>query len=83
MMGEVPESVENLTEDETAHFERCKTWIQYGNAYSMMQASRPGTIGLVLSSSPLALLGWYVQLLIISLWKLQMVDMTLSGLVRS
>jgi microsomal epoxide hydrolase len=32
-----------------------------GTAYALEQATRPATIGFVLSSSPLALLAWYAQ----------------------
>lgn len=35
-----------------------KKWRATGTAYAMENATRPGTIGLVLSTSPLALLAW-------------------------
>lgn len=38
--------------------EKAKNWRVTGIAYGLEHATRPATIGLVLSSSPLALLGW-------------------------
>ena len=37
---------------------RAQAWLQGGTAYAQEHGTRPGTIGLVLSSSPLALLAW-------------------------
>lgn len=33
---------------------------KFGTAYAMAHSTKPSTIGFVLSSSPLALLAWYV-----------------------
>jgi microsomal epoxide hydrolase len=38
--------------------QRGKDFLEFGAAYSLEQATRPSTIGLVLGSSPLALLAW-------------------------
>lgn len=51
-------STEGVTAEELAHLERGKQWVAQGMGYATMHATRPGTIGLVLSSSPLALLAW-------------------------
>ena len=52
------ESTEGVTDEELAHLARGAQWLQKGMAYAMMHSTRPSTIGLVLSSSPLALLAW-------------------------
>lgn len=49
---------EALSEEEKAGLERCKWFDSVGTAYAMAHATRPSTIGLVLSSSPIALLAW-------------------------
>ncbi|PSN66614.1 epoxide hydrolase-like protein [Corynespora cassiicola Philippines] len=49
---------DGLQPHEVAAIERAKKWQVTGNAYALEHATRPGTIGLVLSSSPLALLTW-------------------------
>ncbi|KAL1845396.1 hypothetical protein VTK73DRAFT_588 [Phialemonium thermophilum] len=56
--NEMPQGVEGLTESEKEHLERTQKWRSTGMAYAMEHATRPATIGLVLSSSPLALLAW-------------------------
>ncbi|KAF8537781.1 Alpha/Beta hydrolase protein [Trichophaea hybrida] len=43
---------------ELAGLKRAKEWADNGRAYSAMHATRPSTIGHVVSSSPLALLAW-------------------------
>jgi microsomal epoxide hydrolase len=43
---------------ELAGLKRAKEWVDTGRAYSAVHATRPSTIGQVLSSSPLALLAW-------------------------
>ncbi|KAK3339739.1 Alpha/Beta hydrolase protein [Lasiosphaeria hispida] len=47
-----------LSEDEKAGLERGEWFRSSGSSYALMQATRPGTVGLVLGSSPLALLAW-------------------------
>ncbi|KAF2165285.1 hypothetical protein M409DRAFT_55708 [Zasmidium cellare ATCC 36951] len=47
-----------LSEVEKKGLERGNTWKAGGNAYALEQATRPSTIGFVLSSNPLALLAW-------------------------
>ncbi|KAF4997309.1 hypothetical protein FDECE_12126 [Fusarium decemcellulare] len=55
---EEPSGVGKVTAEEAAHVEKAKKWRQSGMAYAMEHKTRPGTIGLALSSSPLALLAW-------------------------
>jgi microsomal epoxide hydrolase len=43
---------------ERAGIERAKSFKSIGSAYALEHATRPSTIGLVLSSSPIALLAW-------------------------
>jgi len=57
MAAEIPEGLE-LTDFEKKALGRAAKWRESGMAYAMEHASRPSTIGLVLSSSPLALLAW-------------------------
>ncbi|OJD15740.1 hypothetical protein AJ78_04038 [Emergomyces pasteurianus Ep9510] len=47
-----------LSEPEKVGIQRADLWRKTGSAYSMEHGTRPSTIGLVLSASPLALLGW-------------------------
>jgi microsomal epoxide hydrolase len=42
---------------------RAKEFLRIGSAYAFEQATRPSTLGMVLSSNPLALLAWYFFLL--------------------
>ncbi|KAJ4421952.1 hypothetical protein N0V82_003449 [Gnomoniopsis sp. IMI 355080] len=53
---EVP--VSSLSKEEQAGLERNANFGTLGNAYAREHGTRPSTIGLVLSSSPLALLAW-------------------------
>jgi len=55
-----PESIsmESLADFERAGVERGMAFIATENAYAKEQASRPATIGLILSTNPLALLAW-------------------------
>jgi microsomal epoxide hydrolase len=50
--------VEGLSETEKVGLQRYVEFGDVGNAYARMHGTRPGTIGLVLSSSPVALLAW-------------------------
>lgn len=50
--------MESLTESERAGVERGMAFVATENAYAKEHASRPATIGLVLSTNPLALLAW-------------------------
>lgn len=54
--GDVPEDV--VTEAEKKGLQRAAQFPATGNAYAREHGTRPATIGLVLSSSPLALLAW-------------------------
>lgn len=51
-------SMDGLNQTEMIGLARAQAWIQSGTAYAQEHGTRPGTIGLVLSSSPLALLAW-------------------------
>ncbi|KAK4639932.1 hypothetical protein QC761_700510 [Podospora bellae-mahoneyi] len=55
-----PESFDftTLSEKDKRGLERGDWFRNDGSAYAMMAASRPGTLGLALSASPLALLAW-------------------------
>jgi len=52
----VPSS--NLTPEELRMLERTEAWKQTGLAYALVHGTRPSTVGLAMSSSPLALLAW-------------------------
>lgn len=54
---------DSLSEQEQYGVRRYQYFGDLGNAYAREHGTRPGTIGLVLSSSPIALLAWYVFLL--------------------
>lgn len=57
MTGAVPDGLE-LSTVEKDSLDRATKWRATGMAYALEHASRPSTIGLVLSSNPLALLAW-------------------------
>jgi microsomal epoxide hydrolase len=38
---------------------RATEFIRIGSAYALEHATKPSTLGIVLSSSPIALLAWY------------------------
>ena len=48
------------TPEENEQMERNKAWFQTGIAYVLEHGTRPATVGLAISSSPLALLAWFV-----------------------
>lgn len=48
----------NLTEVEGINVEKAKTFASTGRGYGVLQGTRPGTIGMVVQSSPVALLAW-------------------------
>ncbi|KAF4632914.1 hypothetical protein G7Y89_g5203 [Cudoniella acicularis] len=50
--------METLSSMEKAGLDRMQTFINQGSAYTLQHITRPATIGLVVSSSPLALLAW-------------------------
>ncbi|KAH8885315.1 epoxide hydrolase 1 [Thozetella sp. PMI_491] len=54
-------SVGDLPEVEQEGLRRFEKFMANGRGYSLMHATRPGTLGLVLSSSPLAVLGWVAE----------------------
>ncbi|KAL2849354.1 Alpha/Beta hydrolase protein [Aspergillus pseudodeflectus] len=51
-------SIDDLTEREKEHMDRSDRWRETGFAYALEHGTRPSTIGLVISSSPLSLLAW-------------------------
>ncbi|KAM0250772.1 hypothetical protein ACHAP5_001989 [Fusarium lateritium] len=53
-----PEDAGEITEAEKKGLERTNDFKRLGSAYAMTHATKPSTIGLVLSTSPLALLVW-------------------------
>ncbi|KAL4904250.1 hypothetical protein BDW74DRAFT_154514 [Aspergillus multicolor] len=58
--GEAPSTAasQDLTTEEEEHIQRGTAWQQTGFAYALEHATRPSTIGLVISTNPLALLSW-------------------------
>lgn len=54
----------NLNEQSRQGLERAAWFQSVASAYAQEHATRPATIGLVLSSSPIALLAWYFSLYI-------------------
>ena len=57
---ESEEAVKELKDYEQKAWQRTMDFATLGNAYAREHGTRPATIGLVLSSSPIALLAWYV-----------------------
>lgn len=57
-MDEDRDPMKGVDEAEKKGLERGKKWVESGTSYASEQATRPATIGLTLSSSPLALLAW-------------------------
>lgn len=51
-------SHDELTEKDREAMARLKKWQADGGGYAVQQGTRPATTGLVISSSPLALLAW-------------------------
>ncbi|KAF5720915.1 microsomal epoxide hydrolase [Fusarium globosum] len=58
LMAEPATAQGEISEAEKKGLERAKDFDKLGTAYALMHATRPSTIGLILSSSPLALLAW-------------------------
>lgn len=52
------DSVAKPTAAEAKGMERSQAFNKFGSAYGNMHGTRPATIGVVLSSSPIALLAW-------------------------
>lgn len=52
----------SLSEEEQKGLKIAGDFAEMGNAYAREHGTRPATIGLVLSSSPVALLAWYAPL---------------------
>jgi microsomal epoxide hydrolase len=56
--------ISTLTPTEQAHLARVQKFMTHGSSYAQSHATVPSTIGLVLSSSPVALLAWISEKLI-------------------
>lgn len=58
-----PENADKLPLDEIEKkfFPQVEKFTKLGSAYASEHGQRTATIGLVLSSNPIALLAWYVQ----------------------
>lgn len=60
-VGALPESEEELksmSDKDQKAVKQCGDFWEMGSSYARMHGTRPSTIGLVLSSSPIALLAW-------------------------
>ncbi|KAL4867462.1 hypothetical protein BDV12DRAFT_186641 [Aspergillus spectabilis] len=55
---QTPPSSDNIAPEEAEHMKRTEVWQQTGLAYALEHGTRPATIGLAISSSPIALLAW-------------------------
>lgn len=60
-LGMFPADHASFTEAENAGLERMKQYKKDGTAYLDIQATRPDTIGIALSDSPVAQLAWMVE----------------------
>ncbi|CVK85337.1 hypothetical protein FPRO06_07534 [Fusarium proliferatum] len=58
LMAEPATTQGEISDAEKKGLERAKDFDKLGTAYALMHGTRPSTIGLILSSSPLALLAW-------------------------
>src|SRR5215469_7869587 len=58
ILGAKDMPMDGVSQVEMTGLARAQAWLQGGTAYAQEHGTRPGTIGLVLSSSPLALLTW-------------------------
>jgi microsomal epoxide hydrolase len=56
--------ISTLTPTEQAHLARAQKFMSHGYSYAQLNATVPSTVGLVLSSSPIALLAWIAEKLI-------------------
>jgi len=60
-LGMFPSDHSSLTDAENIGLERMKQYQKDGTAYLDIQATRPGTIGIALSDSPVGQLAWMVE----------------------
>jgi microsomal epoxide hydrolase len=58
-MPEPADASKTLSPTEEIGLIRANEFLRIGSAYALEHATKPSTIGMVLSSSPLALLAWY------------------------
>lgn len=61
LFPENDEETKSLKEHEQKGIARTNDFATMGNAYAREHGTRPATIGLVLSASPIGLLAWYVE----------------------
>jgi len=58
-MEDEPKPLEDdITESERKGLHRAHDFLKTGSSYAVQHATKPATIGLVLSSNPVALLAW-------------------------
>lgn len=58
MPREGPDAYAGLTEREVTNAKKALVFASHGRGYASMHGTRPGTIGIVVQSSPVALLAW-------------------------
>jgi microsomal epoxide hydrolase len=56
--GETPPPSDGLSVQDAQELKRTETWAQTGLAFALEHGTRPSTVGLAISSNPLALLAW-------------------------
>jgi hypothetical protein len=61
--GSPTPSTDCLAPEDLHILERTMKWQQDGMAYALEHGTRPATVGLAISSSPLSLLAWYCTLI--------------------
>lgn len=61
--GNAPPSTDLLAPEDLRILDRTRKWQQDGLAYALEHGTRPATVGLAISSSPLSLLAWYRTLI--------------------
>jgi microsomal epoxide hydrolase len=49
-----------IESEEVEGIQRFEAWVKKGTGYALEHGTRPATVGLALSASPVALLAWYV-----------------------
>lgn len=58
MAASPPEDMSSLTPEEGAMFQKAGEFVDASYGFALQQGTRPSTVGLALSASPLALLSW-------------------------
>lgn len=80
-----PDNANELPVDEfeARALKRAETFRKSGHAYALEHGTRTATIGLALSSSPLALLSWYASHFLDLCMSRMSANIKLTGLVRN